>query len=145
MCLVTLQRKPKITKKDMVVWKRGSFSDDNRRFYSFYRDYTWESNKIVKVKLRYEIKSYSKSEKFDGIVENKYCDVNRYNLIFTEISVGFHASLTRKRLLGVYNDETDFNKKLHLQKFIIPAGSEVFTDRSGLIVSNQMKWSPNIK
>ena len=134
MCLVTNQKKAKILKEDLTVYK--IVVNRNGKIYAWmYDDYQYEVNKLYKqsmsvdnipgsvmdewVYYAYNIKTKNwKNSKF-----KKYRNLNH-------IHEGFHSSLTIERLGNV--NETA------IYRCVIPKGSEVFKDKTGLIVSNQI-------
>lgn len=136
MCLVTRQRKPRITKRDLVVYKVINVNYLTKAIHSrYFPEFIWRKGKMEETKLDYSRTEYNSAERFDREVDNKYCKgnfgSNNYEII-TEVGRGFHATKTRKRLMECgYSWES-------IMKFLIPKGSEVFTDITGLIVSNQM-------
>ena len=132
MCLVTFQKKAKITKKDLVVYKSIQLLQDGT-FNSIYNGFNWEKGILYKTNLGIYERIAGKTIVYDSIaaeIYNTNCKVE--NRIANEISEGFHACLTKERV----NENFD---KYPCREFIIPKGSEVFYDKTGLIVSNQMK------
>ena len=140
MCLVTTQRKAKITKKDLVVFKGVREFDGEIR--SLYHGFRYEENIPYARALKIERNPVEVVTVFDDIATTKYKPWKRdyekstkkaMNKIVTEISCGFHACLTKERV-------TD--KDYIIREFIIPKGSEVYYDATGLIVSNQIILKP---
>ena len=125
MCLVTFQRKPKILKKDLRVYKAVIMYDDE--IHSTYYDFTWEKGKLYTEKLLIEKFPFKSVEHYDSIVFDHYNTTSKYKL--TCISDGFHAALNEQRLK---------NSPYDIMEFLIPKGSEVYYDATGLVVSNQM-------
>jgi len=55
------------------------------------------------------------------------------------VSRGFHAFLTTKRIGdGFWNLNMQIEGKEEIKEMLIPAGSEVYYDATGLVVSNKM-------
>jgi hypothetical protein len=125
MCLITEQTKPITATKDMVVYK-VLWNKESLRFNA-----KWTEGKLKRAKLGIDITLGLPISFFfaDCISQNKYAGT--FNL--TVISTGLHAYTTKKR--NTYNLDR-VGRKLH--KMLIPAGSKIFKDSTGLIVSNQM-------
>ena len=127
MCLVTRQRKPKILKKDLKVYKllkEGNFSPFN--------SFRWNKTNLYKTMFCIQ-KGNGKDMCFaDGKSKDKYFSLSQC----TEISEGFHACVTMERAeelkIGVSWIICTINE------FLIPKGSEVYYDCTGLVVANQM-------
>ena len=126
MCLVTIQIKPKIMKKDLIVWKeiRVDYEDKNT-VYSIYYQFKWVRGVLYEkdiIKTRCCL--WGQAEKYDYDVILAYPNITGK---FTEVSEGFHACKQRGRATAYY-------------KFLIPKGALYFEDKSRLIVSNKMMW-----
>lgn len=136
MCLVTRQIKPITTKKDLVVFKDVEEGFDNAGICkSLYFYFEWRKNVLNTTDLCVtRIRPYdfrppdhnNPNNYFDGIAHLFYVKDKRK---LTEVSNGFHAVLTKKRLTQPCYSRV---------KFLIPKGSLIFKDATGLIVSNQM-------
>jgi len=126
MCLITRQKKAKVLTKDLIAYKM--FRVRNGKIKSLHFPKTWETNKVEKtdftfVEKRYDY-NYSDNKTFD-----KY-----YHLSNTiGIAQGFHASLIEERFFIYFYD-----KNYRIYKVKIPAGSKVYYDCTGLIVSDTM-------
>lgn len=134
MCLLTRQIKPITTKKDLVVYKRLNITNNYLSKKIKYNSYYQEGYEYVKGILNTTTFGITKelpndTISFDNIATDYY---KHYNLLInrklTVISEGFHACLTEERL---NNYEISF-------EFLIPKGSLIFKDATGLIVSNQI-------
>jgi len=126
MCLVTRQKKAKVLIKDLIAYKMLRVEDSKIKSTCFPK--IWEINKVEKtgftfVKKRHEY-SFNDSEAMDI-----YCYLS--NTIC--IAQGFHASLKKYRIIDFSADERD-----EVFKVKIPAGSKVYYDCTGLIVSDTM-------
>jgi hypothetical protein len=137
MCLVTRQIKPITTKKDLVVFKDVKTSDqyDNVKT-SHYFFFIWEKGVVNKTEFGIEKQYPFDSPKNKGVcVANPYFDRKSRNFYqkdtrkHTVIKEGFHAVLTKKRMI---------KPRYSKVAFLIPKGSLIFKDATGLIVSNQM-------
>ena len=130
MCLVTRQRKPKILKKDLKVYKvlrEGSRSK--------YQNFLWEPEISHK-----EIIHITDNKKWDRF---QFCDDKTMDKYYKlsgciEIDKGFHACCTKERAEGLSADPRYSCIKEEVYAFLIPKGSEVYYDCTGLIVANQM-------
>ena len=135
MCLVTKQRRAKIAKKDITCYKR--LHPDLR---SYYQNFKYSVGVLVTRELRveYNIKDWFPLDSHVAIVygdpmymKGSFMFSDRNEILRTksanQISDGLHASLSIDRIGGV-----------SVYEFVIPAGSEYFIDKTGLIVSNQI-------
>ena len=126
MCLVTKQRKAKIAKKDITCYKHL------RRFdlTTTYQFYVYNVGRLDKTHL-----SFGRNNHWclaDEAAMNFYWKASRKRVL-TEVIHGFHAYLSIDRAQAVMCEGNE-----GLYEFLIPAGSEYFTDKTGLIVSNQI-------
>jgi hypothetical protein len=126
MCLVTRQRKAKILKEDIKVYKM--IEDGNK---SVFERFTWTKGKLFTTKLGIE---YGHGKDFcfaDDVCNQMYSGLNNC----TGISSGFHACLTKERAKQF---DIKWMNNIAVCEFLIPKGSEVFYDETDLIVSNQI-------
>ena len=130
MCLITEQTKPEILKEDLIVYKILYYGN-----LSYFRKFVWEKGKMERQKM--DPKIINTSDHYNGkytfcddISQAVYDNGNKY----TCISYGFHAFVTKKRAGMLYTYGTE------IHKFLIPAGAQVFRDKTGLIVSNKMMF-----
>jgi hypothetical protein len=138
MCLITEQKKPIKIRKDMVVYKLVRPQGYN--VFSPWADwnkYTYFLNKLNVEEMKYKIKgewgryATRKAMRYYNCLKN-----------LTEVNEGFHSANSLK---GLDHLNTHPNDKVVAVKCIIPAGSLVFKDKTGLIVSNQIKLIEVIK
>ena len=128
MCLITRQKKAKILKKDLIIFKTVNVYNDVIQSVC-QSHFKWIANKLEKVNLN--IKSvHNTKDRFytDEGTQKIYEKLSQC----VSISEGFHAALTPDRPICI---EWDY---VEVKEFLIPAGSEVFYNATGLIVSNQM-------
>lgn len=130
MCLITRQKKPRITKRDRIVYKYVHIDPDGSIWSYFIPGFKWRNGRVRQHKLGISSNTPLGSHKFDGIVAAAY--MKYLDKKVTVVSTGFHAATTKKRLTVTRNDAP-------IRKFLIPKGSEIFTDITGLIVSNKMR------
>jgi len=126
MCLVTRQKKAKVLTKDLIAFKMLKVKDSKIKSLCFPK--TWKINKVEKTNFTFVEKRHEYSFN-DGEAVDKYCHLS--NTIC--IAQGFHASLTKNRIIDFSADERD-----GVYKVKIPAGSKVYYDCTGLIVSDTM-------
>ena len=143
MCLVTTQEKAKITKKDIIVYKQLSINkehDDGIRYMSPYRNAMYHKKQLNTVTLSMEKRTVMPRDCFDDYVTIKYDVFGSFDITkkeYTVVSVGFHSALTYYRLYKMYaNEQRD--RIYPIRRFLIPRGSQVFYNATGLIVSNQI-------
>ena len=131
MCLITRQKKAKITKKDLVVFKCLNNGD-----ISVSRYFPWIEGQLVKCDLKIIKREHPSNNHGGDWFYADHITNGIYNGLSNcyAISVGLHACTTKeraKRLADCYDTNI-------IEEFLIPKGSEVFYDVTGLIVSNQM-------
>jgi hypothetical protein len=130
MCLVTKQKEAIVTTKDMIVYKLLTWN-----LKSLTYKFQWEINKLENTSLT--IKPFCiYTDAMDYMAKRIYkiMDLTLDDKHLYSITTGFHAAMTKVRA-GDYG--------YTCYKALIPAGSEVFFDETGLIVSNQMMILPN--
>lgn len=135
MCLITEQKKAIRTTEDMIVWK--VLRKEGGCMFSMYRSgFYWELGVLYKQKL---LKSKDPSA-YDMAVAGAYdidiwgpCAPQLRDKALVAIGAGFHACETKERI------DTSFGFK---RPFLVPAGSLIYKDRTGLIVSNQIMMLP---
>ena len=126
MCLITRQKKAKVLTKDLIAYKMLRVEDSKIGSLCFPK--TWEINKVEKTDFTF-VKKRREYNFNDTEAMNKY-----YHLSNTIcIAQGFHASLTKYRIIDFSADE-----RAEVFKVKIPAGSKVYYDCTGLIVSDTM-------
>lgn len=133
MCLITRQKKAKILKKDLIVYKCLNQREDGTFNSYFQSDFVWLKNYLYQISYLNPILRTNNFENHgiwyyaDSMANNKYRGISQTYYI----TYGFHACLTRKRC-----NQLKYNSII--KEFLIPKGSKVFYDATGLIVSNQM-------
>ena len=129
MCLITKQKKPIITKKDLIVYKTlcQDYSATNFRF-----SYILGVLYFQKLVYDNEPKTYM-GEKVMKEYGFNHRDFETICKNLTNVHDGFHFYRTKKRALEHKNrDEI-------IVSCFIPKGSEVFYDKTKLGVTNQIK------
>ena len=113
--------KPRIAKKDIIVYKRIYLQNNKKEGYSPYKNFVYN-------------KGYQYHEnKFTINVESYYGD---WNIVINE---GLHADISRSTSL--YNIRHAFdNRKTSIIQMIIPKGSEYFLGKNNDIVTNNLIW-----
>ena len=132
MCLITEQKEAIILTEDLIVYKLF-LVDENGKLSAIYQDFIYERNRLYKTTLTFC--EGNKNPCFDTeaamYLESNYVSWYerplRDNGLIAVIE-GFHSAETSRRLRDGYDTI----------KCLIPAGSEVFYDKTGLIVSNQI-------
>jgi len=136
MCLLTKQKIPTILEEDMVVYKRLSkFGDNPKEFESSCVGFKYTLGEKYVTKLVFDKKPDSFA---DEMVRNHYKFSDLDNKTFkqvasrmTNIHEGFHFYVTIKRLTDSY-----FKSFHTMVECVIPKGSEVFFDETGLGVTD---------
>ena len=135
MCLITQQKKPTLVKKDKIVFKLLR-QDLKPIMQSFKPPYILgELNHV-------DMKSSDDTDAFDTKETNSIRELgfNRRRRIesqpdWTIIGQGFHASLTKKRLLEI---PRFYTQGYIIVRCMIPKGSKMYKSATGLTVSNQL-------
>jgi len=134
MCLITRQKESKILKKDLTVFKFVK-EFENNSCMSHVGSYGFIYRKDILNKTT--MKRSIDFSPFDDVVERNYPCCPEYNDDLISIGEGFHSSLRKSRLSDIL--ESYFLKPgTIIAEFVIPKGSEVYEDATGLIVSNQI-------
>lgn len=133
MCLITTQAKREVAKKDLIVYKAVILSDTDLTAVSPMNEFLWDKGQLYKTRIKKSvvIRGFSIAQYLDDTAFRAY-EKERTKVLYT-ISEGFHAATTARRL-------TNFciNDNFTIKRFIIPKGSTIYRDCTGLIVSNKM-------
>ena len=136
MCLITEQKKAIRTKEDMIVWKNVR-EEYNGAVSSVYRTFEWKEGEVYKTRM--DLSQDPICYDFDvrreyGLIyiPNPSLQTTLSALNLKAIGRGFHAFMDIDRA-----DDSE-----PIRQFLIPAGSLVYKDKTGLIVSNQIMMLP---
>lgn len=142
MCLVTNQQKAKIAKKDIHVFKVMIPTNDPMLVRSLIYQYGWYLGKVEKtdIVVKGKVSKHRQLHVWDSIAGRayfKYEDMGQLTVRTNKplwprtilITEGFHSALSYDRV-----KETS----ALIYEAVIPAGSEYYKDKTGLIVSNQL-------
>lgn len=135
MCLITTQREPSIAVTDMVVYK-ALVRVSPGLAQSPFVNHQYEVGVLYKT----TIASSNRWTCFDGVDRDvlqtlpEYKGWQRGRAGIFYYGAGFHSMLELKRCTD-YCESTSF---LDAYKCTIPAGSEYYTNPSGLVVSNKI-------
>lgn len=141
MCLITEEKQTRITPEDMVVWK--SMSSSSGGTFSPYNDYEYIPGQLLKESIKIQDDSFDDRCYCDSIAGDAYgaTHIPPWELAgyyiqckISVVSVGFHSCATKERAKNLSGNS--------ILPFFIPAGSEIITDKTGLIVSNQIMLIP---
>jgi hypothetical protein len=130
MCLVTKQKKATITKRDIFVYKavRIEMYGERETVHSPYYNHSWGREVLFTTELGISRKLIQTCDFYDSTAYSNYIEYEENENPLTLISHGFHFAFSKKRLV----------EEPEVRKFLIPKGSSVFKDNSGLGVSNQI-------
>lgn len=131
MCLVTEQQKPIQIRKDMAVYKVLTKELSSIRYY-----FRWELGKLYKT---YMVANNTSKLIADDLALKAYPDFIR-NKSYVHIHEGFHSFATLKRAEDWGVSSCDI-----IVKCTIPKGSLIYKDKTGLVVSNQIRIDKIIK
>ena len=134
MCLITEQKKPIKIRKDRIVYKTGygGFVNGKMRvLFTPYNKFKYELNKLYETKFTYLPTSSKDAIGHDDMVTVAYGWKSErvLNSSLIVIAAGFHAATKKQRLKTAYYD---------LVECVIPKGSLIYEDKTGLIVSNKI-------
>lgn len=135
MCLITTQRKPILTTEDIVCYKymfryTKFFGNEDYDYVSILHGFKWKLNTVYETEFTFQTENFTY---YDKKVRQKY----RFTFFkLKSVSQGFHAFLTPDR---IDNRDNSNLMKCHTVRCVIPSGSLVYYDKTGLIVSNKMK------
>jgi len=129
MCLITEQLEPEILEEDLKVFKILSNKDCSPFYY-----YKWIKGEMCETTLEvlHNVTIYHpKAFYADYIVESEYRRI-KHNFP-TIVTRGFHSytSFGRTCSMGRY---------LNVKEFMIPKGATVYRDKTGVIVSDKIKF-----
>lgn len=150
MCLVTRQKKPIILEEDLVVYKQGRLEktcSGKLVFVSGIQGYGYAFDRLYETGIRQTARRKSCVAVFDEIVASNLLNTDnvyafsqlfdKFNLLrpeFISISHGFHWALSKER----YDNRQPMYGRMNIVACVVPAGSQVYFDDSGLGVSNQI-------
>jgi hypothetical protein len=136
MCLITKQSEPEILEEDLIVYKL--LYKYGGKYHSPFTIFMYNLHELYQTKIQ----TSDDFSFFDNIDRETFENENtkdsgrsiRYKVLNNGYSVfgqGFHSALTMERLQTHHiNDE--------IYICIIPKGSEIYTNSSGLVISNQI-------
>lgn len=153
MCLITTQKEAMLTTEDIVCYKSmfrydKFFGNEDYNYRSILKGFNWKLNVIYETNFTFiqkdstytlECSLYDKKvrEKYFFTWFNKFMIKPWYVNSIKGVAEGFHAFLTpdrpEKRRVDIRLKSCD------IVTCVIPSGSLVFYDKTGLIVSNKMK------
>ena len=129
MCLITEQKRAKRIKEDMIVYKILTLDGSVLRS-KYMWNFIYEIGKEYKTKITKQ--PYNNHILFDTYVSSHYFyEAINENYLYA-VEKGFHSCLQKERAaFHKIKDDKVF-------KCIVPKGSLVFKDATGLIVSNRI-------
>ncbi len=131
MCLITEQKKAKIARRDMTVYKEMiPVSDDIAKSPYQYHSYILGELYTTKIEQGKDWTCYGPRD--ERWLDNNYPMWNLGKQADKLICIerGYHACMTQ--------DRVPEGSRECIYKCTIPKGSEYYTDKTGLIVSNQI-------
>ena len=144
MCLITKQKRAKRIEQDLIVYKVliSSIRNNEIRYYGLLMsNFEYKLNVLYKTKLKRNVKTIEKrnSNRWDSLVGKAYPSWIINPDVIT-ISQGFHSF---KSINRYFNNDLELKKQRIMEngfaKCVIPKGSLVYEDVTGLIVSDQIK------
>ena len=135
MCLITNQKEPEILKEDLIVYKvlHENLGSPIQGFK--YSKNTLYENEIEESK--YPSFADIESQNFygkGGLSMQALLEMHDLK----SFGKGFHSVTTEKRALSYKNQIYSMSHKYNVFSCIIPEGSEIYRDATGLIISNKL-------
>ena len=145
MCLITEQTEPIVLKEDLIVYKTLRIPLETRNFKSVTTGFIYDLNRLYETRIKesitpkyYDDEAWCKNIDSDELKEQFFC-LNTHEAevrLFQELGMkvygsGFHSYKTLKRANESWSGDGIF-------ECTIPAGSEIYEDKSNLIVSNKI-------
>lgn len=133
MCLITNQKEPEILEKDLIVFK---VLDKNLK--SPMQEFKYSKNKLYENEIEeseYPVFADEESYNFysEGLSTQKVLEIHDLKAF----GKGFHSITTEERALSYKNEIYSMSHKYNVFSCIIPEGSEIYRDATGLIISNK--------
>ena len=135
MCLITNQKEPEILKEDLTVFK---VLKDNLK--SPLQGFRYSKNKLYEnVIEESEDPSFADSESLNFYDEEGFSMLEVLEIHdLKAFGKGFHSITTEERALSYKNDLYTVYPLNNVFSCIIPKGSEIYRDATGLIISNKL-------
>lgn len=134
MCLITEQQIPCRTTEDKTVYKIITKETNNIcRPVFMNTHFEYHIGRLEKTTLT--LSDDISERHFDYVVGTEYKLEKRRITDYTIVTQGFHAMTTLDRAKNALDDE---EPSQFIAEFLIPKGSQIYTDKTNLIVSNQI-------
>ncbi|MCK9574753.1 MAG: hypothetical protein WC979_03145 [Candidatus Pacearchaeota archaeon] len=138
MCLITRQKEPEILSRDIRTFKVLKV-EDGVPPCAIHQTFWYELNQLYETDI---VESELPAPYDSKVTEFYVLDASSYNAIrrnlkeydLIALGKGFHSFANRKRAAGEI-----WRTNYELFECLIPAGSEIFYDETGLCVSNKIK------
>ena len=142
MCLITKQTKSTILTEDMIVYKKIMSIQEG--LYSCLFNFQWELGKLYQTTIE-ESDEFTFHDRLSKHTMLRFCGMSENNIKTTHHSdlkdflienaakcygAGFHSATYKSRL--------KLFRRQYVYECTIPAGSEIYNDNTGLIISNQI-------
>lgn len=133
MCLITNQKEPEILEEDLIVFK---VLKDNLK--SPMLGFRYSKNKLYENEIEEsEYPAFADEESYnfynEGLSTQKVLEIHDLKAF----GKGFHSITTEERALSYKNQIYSISHKYNVFSCIIPEGSEIYRDATGLIISNK--------
>ena len=129
MCLITEQITPIILEKDLVVYKQIIRKNRNIVFSNFC-EFEYKLGKLYQTDIEYS----DNRSPYDSTASEYYYSDTMIGKPLQSYGIGFHSVLSKERFRFV----SKFDKNDRIVSCTIPKGSEVYYDKTGLVISNQI-------
>lgn len=160
MCLITMQKEPTVLAEDLVVWKEvDGFDHRGRKLVgrllpgrkvvkSPYHSFYYTSGETYKTKIEQDKNdtcTYDQTARdaIESILPEKYAGPFIYgdstshavkDGYIMSYGQGFHFATTRDRIKPLDGSI--------VERFVVPAGSEVYFDNTGLGIASAIRYEP---
>lgn len=137
MCLITEQKKPKRVKEDMIVYKTGyahyNSNGNLEEVNAVFNFFNYLPHQLYETKFSFINPASREAIGYDDEVNLAYGNRNeRSTKNLLVVAKGFHSAKNIERL------KQSSNHCGHKFECIIPKGSLIYEDKTGLIVSDKI-------
>lgn len=132
MCLIVKKgTKSEIITVDLIVYKEIKRIEGFDAVSSlYYFGFVYEPNVLYKQEIEHDSYQY-----YDDIAQDAYRKYrNSESRKLDSYGPGFHFATTRERLVD--------SDSRYIATFVVPAGSKVILDKTGLGITNQIMYTP---
>lgn len=135
MCLITEQTTPEVLKEDLEVFKIVQLLDDWIR--AIHEIFTYKLGRLYTAELGITTEQSCGTDDLVNLVYGNFIERTDNKSKLTNVTTGFHFYTTEERMSGSLLLSKYFKNHV-VVKCIIPKGSLIMRDSTGLGVANQI-------